>query len=412
MKVLYFYQYFATPAGSWGTRAYEFASRWVKQGHEVVIVTGIYDKSDLEEAEGLVRRTLIDGIDVRVVNVTFSNKHGLLRRAYSFLAYAGVSVWFALTEKADVTLASSGPITTAFPAMIARALRGIPMVLEVRDLWPDVLVEMGLLRSRFSRWLARTVVKVCYRFSSHIVVLSPGMKEWVLRDYGALPVSVVTNAADIELFDAPPKSSADLPAWSAESHLALFTGTMGAANSCEQLVQGAAELHERGRRDIGIVLIGDGSERNRLEADAAERGLGNVRFIDPMPKENLVAWMRRARVLLLVLKPIPVFDTSSPNKLFDALASGRPILQTTQGWIKDLLAEEGCGLTVRPFDAAAFADALEQLCDDDDLHGRMAAAARATADRYERSLLARRMLDVLEHVGEKRALPPPSSDTE
>ena len=110
MKILFFYQYFTTPQGSWSTRAYEFARRWVAAGDEVTVVTSVYDKSDLRP-RGFVERFEIDGIDVRVINVRLSNKHGKLQRVATFLWYALISSWFALAVSAGVVLASSGLIT-------------------------------------------------------------------------------------------------------------------------------------------------------------------------------------------------------------------------------------------------------------------------------------------------------------
>jgi glycosyltransferase involved in cell wall biosynthesis len=403
MKVLYFYQYFATASGSWGTRAHEFARRWAREGDEVVIVTGIYDKSDLKKGRGLVSRQVIDGVDVRVVNVEFSNKHGRARRVSSFLTYACVSLWYALTHRADVVIASSGPATVALPALVARYLRRIPMVLEVRDVWPDVLEQMGVLNGRWARWMARRFMGICYRASAAIIVLSPGMKDWIRRDFGRLPIEVVPNAADLELFATPPEEPARLPSWATDTDLVLFTGTLGSANSCEQVVNAAAVLKERGRDDITVAFIGDGSERSRLEADVERRGLTNVRFVDPVPKTHLVSWVRKATCVLLVLRPIPIFDTSSPNKLFDAFASGKPVIQTTGGWIRDLLDHEGCGISVQPFDPVSFTDAIEKIVDDSDLQQKMGKRALEVARRYERSLLAAGMRSVLLSASGHRA---------
>jgi glycosyltransferase involved in cell wall biosynthesis len=181
-------------------------------------------------------------------------------------------------------------------------------------------------------------------------------------------------------------------------HLALFTGTIGRANNCEQILDAARVLRDRSRQDVRIVLIGDGSERPRLEAEARRDDLTNVEFLDPVPKTELVEWVRWATCLLLVLRPIPVFDTSSPNKLFDAFAAGRPIVQTTQGWIHRLVRDKECGLNVRPGDPEEMASAVERLCDDPALNERLSRNALALASRYALSRLSADMRRVLQEV--------------
>ena len=144
MRIVYFYQYFGTPKGSWSTRVYEFTRRWVQSGDSVTVVTSVYDKSDLKP-DKLVSRFDIEGIDVRVINVKQSNKHGKWLRFFTFATYAAFSCWYALFLKADVVVASSGPITVGLPGLVARYLRRIPFVFEVRDLWPEGAVQLGII---------------------------------------------------------------------------------------------------------------------------------------------------------------------------------------------------------------------------------------------------------------------------
>jgi hypothetical protein len=135
-RVLVFYQYYSTPRGAWGTRYYEFSRRWVAAGHAVTIVSSIYDKSDLEPT-GFVTHRTIAGAQVIAINLRLSNKHGMAHRIWTFIAYSLLSSWYALTLPADVVVASSGPISIGVPGLIARWIRGKPLIFEVRDLWPE-----------------------------------------------------------------------------------------------------------------------------------------------------------------------------------------------------------------------------------------------------------------------------------
>jgi glycosyltransferase involved in cell wall biosynthesis len=361
MRILYFYQYFTTPKGAWGTRVYEFAKRWVAAGDSVTVVTSVYDKSDLMPTS-IVETFDVEGIEIKAINVRLSNKHGMLARIWTFLAYAAIASWYAMTLKADVVVASSGPITAGIPGLLGRFLRRKPFVFEVRDLWPQGAIELGYLKRRWIVWLARGFEQICYRAASKVIALSEGMAEGVLQSHPDADVVTVPNASDHDLFGsedtrpAPEGLDEDRP-------LALYTGTLGQADDCAQIVRAAGVLNERGRTDIQIVLIGDGKERAQLETMAQDQKLSSVKFTGLMPKTEVARWLRRATCALITFKAVPFTDTMSPNKMYDAFAAGIPIVQTTQGWIKQLTKTENCGITVRTDDAQALANVIESLVD-------------------------------------------------
>src|SRR5690606_34513983 len=174
MRILYFYQYFGTSKGSWGTRVYEFARNWVREGHDVTVVTAIYSKSDLK-ANDLLETQFHEGIRVKVINVLIDNKKSIPQRVFDFLKYTFFSTWYALTLPADVVIASSGPITVGFPGLVARYLRSRKLVFEVRDLWPSGAVELGIIRNPFIIKLSYWFERRCYAAARHIITLSPGM---------------------------------------------------------------------------------------------------------------------------------------------------------------------------------------------------------------------------------------------
>src|SRR5690606_15584636 len=147
MKIVYFYQYFSTPNGSWGTRVYEFAKEWVDQGHEVTVVTSIYSKSDLV-AEKLVEDQVFEGIKVKVLNVIIDNKQSFIKRILSFIKYSLLSSYYAIKLPADVVIASSGPITIGIPGLISKYIRGRKLIFETRDLWPEGAIELGIIKNK------------------------------------------------------------------------------------------------------------------------------------------------------------------------------------------------------------------------------------------------------------------------
>ena len=394
MRILLFYQYFTIPQGSYSTRVYEFARRWVKAGCSVTVVTSVYDKSGISP-RGLISHMNFDGIDVRVINIRLSQKHGLFARLLTFIAYALVASWYALTLPADVVVCSSGPLTVGFPGLIARYLRRRPFVFEVRDLWPEGAIQLGIVRNRVLIRIARLVEKRCYRAAARVVAASEGQAEWIRGRHGVKKLAVIPNACDNQLVDEI-EGPVELPPWAKDKQLVLYTGSLGLIDDCSQLLDLAQVLQHRGRTDFEVVIIGDGKERRLLEEKAAHLRLANVHFLGPKSKHRVMEWLTVATCAMFVVKDVPFLATASPNKMFDAFAAGTPVVQATQGWIKDLFEREQCGITVCPNTPDTMADAVERIASDEDLRVRLAANSRRVARTlFDRSLLAERYLGIL-----------------
>lgn len=400
MRILYFYQYFTTPNGAWSTRVYEFASRWVRAGDSVTVVTSVYDKSDIRPT-GFISKRDIEGIDVRVINIRLSNKHGISQRLLTFAAYAIAACGYALLRPADVVISSSGPITAALPGLVARYVRRRPFVFEVRDLWPEGSIQLGILRSRRFIALARWFEKACYRAARKVVCLSPGMAEWIRQSYGVTHLEVVPNASNNHLSEAA-RNGPVLPEWALSHRLVLYAGTLGLIDDCAQILEMALVLRQGGVEDIQVALIGDGRERRILEERANRLKLQQVHFLGQMPKKDVMTWLRAACCALFVCKDVPFLATASPNKLFDAFAAGVPVVQTTQGWIKELLDREECGITVPPGDPAALAEAVLKVVRDPALRQKLARnSTRVARDLFDCDLLAGKMRRVLASAAER-----------
>jgi glycosyltransferase involved in cell wall biosynthesis len=397
MQILYFYQYFTVPQGSYGTRVYEMAKRWVKQGDTVTVITSVYDKSGLA-VNRPIEKVQIEGIQVVVVNIGLSSKHGFTRRILSFLGYALMGCWYAVTLPGDVVVVSVGPITAGLPGLVSRLFRGRPFVLEVRDIWLESAIQLGVVRNWLLIVVARAFDRFCCRAASKVVALSPGMADWLARNYSVTSIAIVTNGSDNEFFGKDILSQS-LMSWGKGSRLAVYTGAIGAMNDCWQIVKMAEVLQARRNRVVRIVLVGDGKDRPALEAYARSRGLGNIEFLGNRAKSEVAAWLKSARCALLAFKNVPALDTVSPNKMFDAFAAGTPIIQSTRGWIRGLVAEERCGMNVPPEDPEALADAVEKVCRDDALYLELSAnALRLARTRFDRDLLAGNMRAALEEA--------------
>lgn len=391
MKILYFYQYYSTPKGSWGTRVHEFAREWVKEGHKVQVISSIYSKSDLK-ANKFIEHQQFEGVDVTVINVRIDNKQSFLKRIYTFLAYAICSIWYALTAKADVVIASSGPITVGIPGLAARYLRGRKLVFEVRDLWPAGAIELGLIKKPWIKKALYAFEARCYRASRLVVGLSIGMREDIKRRFPEVNVIDVTNAANITLFSTPvPFEGRGL--LQPKKYL-IYAGNIGDVNNSLWILKAAILLKERRNTEYKFLLVGEGQQRELIEKEIKNFQLNNLLVWGLMPKDELVGLIQNAVVSLVPLKGTPIWDTSSPNKFFESLAAGVPVVQTTKGWMKDYLEAHEIGFTLDPNSSQSLVDFVESLSEKEELLEKMGQTAKELAVKeFSTNYLSQKMLE-------------------
>jgi glycosyltransferase involved in cell wall biosynthesis len=332
--------------------------------------------------------------------LAYANRDSLLRRGWTFLRFALRSVRLALQLDYDLAFATSTPITAVIPGLAAKWLRGKPFVFEVRDLWPELPRALGL-RNPFVLGGMSLLEFLGYRSAEACIGLSPGIVEGIrARADERLPVAMIPNGCDLELFHPSKRSKLTLPGLGPDDFVAGFTGAHGVANGLDALLAVAGELKRRGDTRVKLVFIGDGKEKERLAVRATELGLTNCLFFPPMPKPELGAITASLDCGLMVLRDIPAFYRgTSPNKFFDYLAAGIPVVNNYPGWLAGLITEHRCGLVVPPGNPVAFADALQRLAANADERRAMGAAARALGEKeFARPLLAGRFIATLEAV--------------
>lgn len=353
LNVVFFYQYFGTPKGSWSTRVYENAKRWVDRGHNVTVVTAPYEKSDIK-ARGFISRQNIEGINLIVIDSADSNKNSFVVRVIKALIFSLCSLWYALTLKYDICIASSGPITIGLPMIVAKRIRRKKTIFEVRDLWPAGAIELGLIRSGLLRSLASWFERKCYNNADVIVTASIGQKRHITDREPNKRVEVIPNASDLTLFGTP--AEGQLPEWTHGKVLLTHIGSLGLIHNIQYWIDVAKHLLSLDiERKLELIFIGDGIDRIQLEKEKEAKKIDNIHFLGLKPKNELPIWVQKSTATLFATLDNPVQSTCSPNKIFDSFAAGKPIIQTTNGWIKDLVDEFGCGLTVElssPYEAA------------------------------------------------------------
>lgn len=403
MKVLYFHQYFKTPQGAGGTRSYEMARRLVRAGHEVTMVCGSGAHSDTGLTDDFMngrREGLVDGIHVIELALPYSNRDSFLRRTATFLRFALKSVWIGLRRDYDLVFATTTPLTAGIPGIFAKWLRRKPFVFEVRDLWPELPKAMGVITNPLVLRAMGVLEWVSYRSADRLVGLSPGIVDGIVAcGVPREQVELIPNGCDIEFLQS------DVEPWrpagvAPDDLMAVFTGAHGIANGLDAVLDAAAELKRRERDDIKLMLIGDGMKKPALQRRAQQEGLRNVIFHDPAPKQHLKGLLASADVGMQILANVPAFYYgTSPNKFFDYIATGTPVLNNYPGWLAGLIEDTECGFVVPPDDPAAFAGALEEAAGDRDRLRAMGQNALALAKReFDRDLLGERFVEWLEGV--------------
>jgi glycosyltransferase involved in cell wall biosynthesis len=401
MRIWIFNHYAAAPDMGAGTRHYDIGAELVRAGHEVVIfASGFRHSTRRDERVGrwrLVRHEKVNG--VRFVWIRTTPYGGTVARALNMISYALMVMVAQSTEaRPDVIIGSSVHPLAAVAARLVAPLRRAPFVFEVRDLWPQTLVDLGALSERslavrLLRWTERWL----YR-SAHAVITLLGDAIQYIVEHGAdaRRVAYIPNGV---AFGPRPSMvdrviDAGLMEWQARHQfVAAYVGTMGRANAVGVALEAAAILATRGRDDIGVLLVGGGPERGLLAASVQQRRLRNAYVTGPIPKRSVRRLLESVDAGILHLASSPVYRYGiSPNKLFDYLAASRPVLLAVN-MLNDPVLDSGAVVTVPADDPVKFADGLERLAD-------MAASSRTAMgdagrryveEHHDMRVLARRV---------------------
>ena len=399
MHILYICQYFPPEMGAPAARAYEFSRRWVEAGHRVTVVCGIPNHPTGEVYPGYRRqwrkREVIDGVEVHRMWVHVAPNAGTLRRTLNYVSFGVTAVLGALRVKdVDVCIASTPQFFAGLAGTAVRRLKRLPLLLEVRDLWPDSLsaVQVGMGRPLMA--LLRRIERFMYRSATRIAVVSPAFRRHI-ENTGIPPatISVLPNGVSTALFrphDAPRKHF-DFPG---VTFLAGYIGTHGLAHGLETALEAARMLEPEG---VHFVFVGEGARKRALVDMAA--GLGNVHFFDRRPREVIAEMYNELDAALVLLRDTPLFRTVIPSKMFEIMGTGTPIVLGVEGQAREILDDAQAGLAIPPGNADALADALRTLRDGAALRERAGKNAyRYVRENYDLDALARKYLTILQET--------------
>ena len=401
MHILLIHQAFASLDEPGGTRHYEIARKLVAGGHRVTVITGELNYltgKTLRSKEGQDEKIHEEGMRILKSFAYHGYHKSFPQRILSYLSFMVSSLLKGFSvRKVNVVWGTSPPLFQAFAAWFLARLKGAGFLFEVRDLWPSFAVALGILHNPILIRLSEVMERFLYRHADNIVVNSPGFRQHVL-DHGGQSVETVANAVDAAMF----LRETDVALYRREHQLEgkfviTYAGAHGVSNDLELLIDSAYALRENSK--ICFVLVGDGKEKANLVQKAKSLELNNVRFQSPQAKDAMFEVLAAADVCVALLKPIEEFKTTYPNKVFDYMAAGKPILLAIDGVIREVVEQAKCGIFVQPGDQTAMVEGILRLEQDRSSVIAMGAAGRRyVQDKFDRDTQVEAMLSALTQV--------------
>ncbi|MEW6503392.1 MAG: glycosyltransferase family 4 protein [Chloroflexota bacterium] len=402
MHILLIHQAFASLDEAGGTRHYEMARFLVSRGHQVTIIASpvsyLTGKTQQQRVQWLTREQPEPGIIILRAYTYPALHRSFFHRLISFFSFMFSSFLAALSvRRVDLVWGTSPPIFQGVTAWLVARLKGVRLLFEVRDLWPAFAVAAGVLRNPMLIWLSEMLEQFLYRNADRVIVNSPGFIEHV-ASRGARWVELVPNGADPHMFDQHQNGIRFRQQWGlGDEFVALYAGAHGLSNDLEVVLETARILRDESH--IRFVLVGDGKEKPRLIRQAKEMGLTNIQFMPPVAKKEMGEILAAADACLAILKPLDWYKTTYPNKVFDYMAAGKPVVLAIDGVIREVIETHQAGIAVPPGNPEALAKAVQKLAAEPQTARTMGLAGRkAVQNCYNRQQFSLRLAEIIEEM--------------
>lgn len=354
-----------------------------------------------------VGRKTIDGIEVVYIKNMYDNYMSSGRKIYSFLNFIRLAIKEASKEKGvNVVFATSTPLTVGYIALRLKAKKEWPFIFEVRDLWPEFPIEIGAIRNGMVIRLLRRLEKRIYDKSEHVVALSPGMKDGVIK--AGTPegkVSVIPNMSKPDKFfpHEPNLEVVNKFALDLNKFNVIHFGSMGRANGLNYIIEAARCLKDMGDDSIRFLFMGSGATEPVIKKQAEDYNLKNIQFLGNHKMDVVAEVVNCCDASITTFMNLPVLKTNSPNKLFDSLSAGKPIIVNSSGWTKDLVEKERCGFYAEPNNPEELAKKLLFYKEDKEtLEMWQKNARRLSLEVFNKDLLSAQVADVIEKYGKSK----------
>lgn len=370
MKILFFSHYYTPEGNAPATRVSALCERWVKAGHDVTVVTCPPNVPNGIVYDGYAnKRTseVINGVKVERVKLYIAANKGAVKRMFNFVSYFVKSLLAALRlPKPDVVIATSPQIFCGYAGVWYKRLRGVPLVIEIRDIWPESMGAVGANIPKIAYWGLERIEKSMYKKCDRLVTVGQGYYDRLAeKGVPKEKMSIVMNGTDLAVYSPREKNVELLKKFGLEDKFIVsYIGTVGMACGLE-VVLDAAEIISRkerkDRKDVVFVVVGDGALREKLEEEAKKRGLANVVFTGRQPKSSMPDWVSSSDANLVHLKKTELFTTVMPSKIFESAGCKRPIIMGVDGFAKKLVMDANAGLDMMSESADSLVECVEKL---------------------------------------------------
>ncbi len=403
MNISYFSHYFAPEIGAPSARIYDLARQWLTLGHQVQVVTCFPNHPTGQiypgYRAGFYMQEMLDNIQVHRHWTYITPNKGFVKKTLGHISFLPAALLWSnqRMQPSDVVVGTSPTFFAAMAAAASGMQRRCPFVMEVRDLWPAIFVELGILRNQHLIHSLEWLELALYRYATRIVTVTEAFRRNLIeRGVPAEKVVTIPNGADVDFWQPMP-APADLREQLGLQgrFVVLYIGAHGISHALGRILETARRLKDY--TDIQFLFVGEGAEKDQLIQQAQQAGLNNVRFLDPVSRPDVRRYYALADVCLVPLRNIPLFETFIPSKMFEIMAMGRPIVASVRGEAADILSRSKGALVVEPEDSCAIAQALLQLYQQKAQAEVLGQQGRQfVVNNYSRQLLASKYLDVLQ----------------
>lgn len=403
MHILFLTDNFPPESNAPASRTFEHCREWVRAGHQVTVITCAPNFPKGKVFDGysnrLWQREMLAGIRVIRVWSYITANEGFVKRILdyqSFMLSATLAAPFV--RGVDVVVGTSPQFFTACAAYFVSRMKRVPFVFELRDMWPESIKAVGAMKDSAAIWILERIEMFLYRKAARIVTVTHAFKDTLVRrGIDGTKVDVVTNGVDLSHF-APQAKDAELVQQLGLQGMfvAGYIGTHGMAHALEALLEAAQTLQKTpGAENVRLLFLGDGARKQDLATQAQAMGLGNVLFLDSVPKDQVVRYWSLLDVSVIHLRKTDLFTTVIPSKLFECMGMGLPVLHGVAGESADIVRREQVGEVFESENAQQLVAGLLRMRDQPDTFASYQRNGLAAAKRYDRKNLAQTMLQVL-----------------
>ncbi len=407
IRILFLTHYFHPEGNAPASRVLALGKRWVKAGHQVTVITCAPNVPNGVVYPGYknrwCQRETVEGIEVVRVWTYIAANEGTVLRILNYLSYMVTAAWRALRmPRPDLVVATSPQFFCGWAGIIAARLRRVPLVLEIRDIWPESIAAVEAIENRRVLRFVEYLERKMYEAPRRIVTVGDGYRRRLIeKGVPESKLDVVMNGLDTEIFSPRPPDRELARRWNLEGKFVCsYIGTIGLACGLDTVLKAAVDLKEHGHRDVVFLLVGDGAKKTALADDVRRQELDNVRFTGRQDKQTIPDWLAVSNACLVHLKKTELFKTVMPSKIFEAAGMARPIINGVSGFAEDFVKKAGAGICIEPENVQQLVEAVLYLKNNPEEAARMGESGRNYVfTRYNRDKLAGDYLKILERVG-------------